>query len=270
MKIATYNINGINGRLPVLLQWLARASPDVVCLQELKAPNESFPRAALRKAGYRAVWSGQRAHHGVAILAKGADPIVTRRGLPGEPSDKQARYLEAAVNGVLIACLYAPNGNPQPGPRFEYKLRWLERLNEHAQQLLAAALPVALVGDFNVVPSDQDIYSAQSSWKSDALLSPAARAAFQHLLAQGWCDAIRSRHPRAAVYTFWDYKRNAWARNAGLRIDHLLLSRALAKRLVRAEVDREARGVEGASDHAPVWIELGEGASSTDSPGRAG
>ena len=256
MKIATYNINGINGRLPLLLDWLARESPDVVCLQELKTADASFPHAALRKVGYGAVWRGQKAHHGVAILARGEDPIVTRRALPGDPDDKQSRYVEAAVQGVLIACIYAPNGNPHPGPRFDYKLRWLARLSAHARSLLAADVPVMLVGDFNVVPSDADIYSAQSSWKRDALLHPEARALFVDLLAQGWVDALRRLHPRAPIYTFWDYKREAWSRNAGLRIDHFLLSRALVPKLKRAAVDLQARGIAGASDHAPVTLTL--------------
>ncbi len=256
MKVATYNINGVNGRLARLLAWLALAQPDVVCLQELKAPNDRFPRAALKKAGYGAVWVGERASNGVAILAKGADPTLTRVALPGDPSDAQSRYLEAAIEGVLVACLYAPNGNPHPGPRFDYKLAWLERLHDHAAGLLATGLPVVLVGDFNVVPTDADIYNAQSSWKNDALLHPAARAVFGRLLAQGWTDALRARHPEQPVYTFWDYMRNAWSRNAGLRIDHLLLSAALAPRLRNAGVDREQRGLEGSSDHAPAWVIL--------------
>jgi exodeoxyribonuclease-3 len=256
MKIATYNINGINGRLAQLLSWLAEASPDVVCLQEIKTADATFPHAALRKAGYHAVCRGQRAVHGVAILAKGAAPIVTRRALPGDAADSECRYLEAAINGVLIASIYAPNGNPQPGPRFDYKLAWLARLNAHAAELYASGAPVALVGDFNVVPTDFDIYSAQSSWKSDALLQPQSRAAFRKLLQQGWVDAIRTCHPQAPRFTFWDYKRNAWSRNAGLRIDHLLLGKPLAARLDAADVDTKVRGGEGASDHAPAWIVL--------------
>jgi exodeoxyribonuclease-3 len=256
VKIASYNINGINGRLPHLLSWLEDARPDVVCLQELKAPTDRFPRLALKKAGYGAIWSGERAYNGVAILARGRDPLPTRRQLPGDDDDRQSRYLEAAVEGVLIACLYAPNGNPQPGPRFAYKLAWLERLKTHAAGLLQAGVPAVLAGDYNVVPSDADIYDAQSSWKKDALLQPAPRAAFQRLLAQGWTDAILARHPDARPYTFWDYKRLAWQRNAGLRIDHFLLSPSLAPRLEDAGVDRERRGLEGASDHAPAWITL--------------
>lgn len=256
MKVASYNINGVNGRLPRLLEWLSRAQPDVVCLQELKTSDGSFPRAALRKAGYGAVWKGQKANHGVAILARGSDPLLTRKELPGDPADKESRYIEAAVQGVLIACIYAPNGNPQPGPRFDYKLAWLERLIAHAGELAAAGLPVLIVGDFNVVPTDADIYSAQSSWKSDALLQPAPRAAFQRLLAEGYTDALRALHPEEPLYTFWDYKRNAWARNAGLRIDHFLVGKALLPRLHEAEVDTASRGLPGASDHAPVWIGL--------------
>jgi len=256
MRIATYNINGINGRLKVLLAWLEEAQPDVVCLQELKTDDHGFPRAALEKAGYGAVYKGQKANHGVAILAKGSAPLLTRKLLPGDPTDKQSRYIEAAVEGVLFACLYAPNGNPQPGPRFDYKLRWLARLIDHAQTFLTAGLPVALVGDFNVVPTDADIYSAQSSWKTDALLQPAARAAFAKLLAQGWVDALRTLHPQSPLYTFWDYKRNAWPRNAGLRIDHFLLSPTLAPRLREGHVETAQRGREGASDHAPAVLTL--------------
>jgi exodeoxyribonuclease III len=257
MKIASFNINGINLRLECLLEWLREAAPDVVCLQELKITDAAFPVAALRNAGYGAIWKGQSAWNGVAILAKGSDPIETRRELPGDPSDRQARYIEAAVNGVLVASLYAPNGNPQPGPKFDYKLAWLERLIRHAASLYEAALPIVLAGDYNVVPTDDDIYSP-ASWLDNALLQPEARAAFRRLLAQGWTDAIQARHGGERVYTFWDYKRNRWVRNAGLRIDHLLLSTPLAARLTDAGVDRETRGREGASDHAPVWIALGD------------
>jgi len=255
MKIASFNINGINLRLECLLEWLREAAPDVVCLQELKSTDAAFPVAAVRKAGYGAIWKGQSAWNGVAILAKGSDPIETRRELPGDPSDRQARYIEAAVNGVLVASLYAPNGNPQPGPKFDYKLAWLERLIRHAASLYASGLQIVLAGDYNVVPTDDDIYSP-ASWLDNALLQPEARAAFRRLLGQGWIDAIQARHGGERVYTFWDYKRNRWARNAGLRIDHLLLSTLLAARLTDAGVDRETRGREGASDHAPVWIAL--------------
>jgi exodeoxyribonuclease-3 len=255
MKIASFNINGINLRLECLLEWLREAAPDVVCLQELKSTDAAFPVAAVRKVGYGAIWKGQSAWNGVAILAKGSDPIETRRELPGDPSDRQARYIEAAVNGVLVASLYAPNGNPQPGPKFDYKLAWLERLIRHAASLYACGLQIVLAGDYNVVPTDDDIYSP-ASWLDNALLQPEARAAFRRLLGQGWIDAIQARHGGERVYTFWDYKRNRWARNAGLRIDHLLLSTLLAARLTDAGVDRETRGREGASDHAPVWIAL--------------
>jgi exodeoxyribonuclease-3 len=256
VKIASYNINGVNGRLETLLSWLAAAEPDVVCLQELKTNDASFPAAALRRAGYSAVWRGQRAYNGVAILSRGGVPLVTRRELPGDPADEQARYLEAAVDGVLIACLYAPNGNPRPGPRFDYKLAWLERLRMHAEGLFAANVPVALVGDFNVVPTDLDIYSATGSWRDDALLSEEGRVSFARLLGQGWTDALRKKHKGPGLYTFWDYKRNAYARDAGLRIDHFLLSKPLGKQLRAAGVDKAARGLPGASDHAPAWITL--------------
>lgn len=256
MRIATYNINGINGRLPILLSWLQTREPDIVCLQEIKTSDATFPHGALRKLGYHAAVRGQRATHGVAILARDAAPIVTRRALPGESEDDQARYLEAAVSGVLVACIYAPNGNPQPGPRFDYKLAWLDRLRRHAGMLHASGHAVLLAGDFNVVPADADIYNPQSSWKKDALLQPEARAAFARLLDQGWSDLIRAKYPEQRVYTFWDYKRNAWARNAGLRIDHFLASDSVAKRVRDAGVDLEARGMKGASDHAPVWIML--------------
>jgi exodeoxyribonuclease III len=255
MKIASFNINNGNRRLPNLLDWLRAAEPDVVCLQELKAADANFPHAALRKAGYRAVWHGERTYNGVAILAKNGDPVPTRRGLPGDPVDEQSRYIEAAVNGVLIASIYAPNGNPQPGPKFTYKLAWFERLIAHAKTLYRTRAPIVLTGDYNVVPTDQDIYPTRS-WAKDALLQPESRAAFQRLLKQGWIDAVRAIHPSAPMYTFWDYKRDAWARNAGLRIDFLLMNREAAKRLSDAGVDVAVRGDEGASDHAPVWAVL--------------
>ncbi len=258
MKIATFNVNGVNGRLPVLLRWLERRAPDVVCLQELKASDEKFPADAVRKAGYGAIWHGQKSWNGVAILTRNADPTETRRGLPGDADDAQSRYIEAAVNGVLIGCLYLPNGNPALGPKFDYKLRWFERLMRHAAELLASGAPVVLAGDFNVMPTDLDVYKPER-WADDALFRPEVREAFRRLVAQGWLDALRQLHPDERIYTFWDYFRNAWGRDAGLRIDHLLLSPPLAKRLVSAEVDREVRGWEKASDHAPVWIELGDG-----------
>ena len=255
MKIATYNVNGINGRLTRVLEWLAEAAPDVACLQELKTTDDKFPEAAIRAAGYGAIWSGQKSWNGVAILAKGVDPIEHRRGLPGDASDTQSRYLEAAVGGVLIACLYLPNGNPQPGPKFAYKLAWFERLIGHAAGLVATGAPIVLAGDFNVVPTDADIYSTRS-WLDNALLQPEPREGYQRLLAQGWIDTLRTLHPNESIYTFWDYFRNSWARDAGLRIDHLLIAPALSQRLVAAGVDREFRGREKSSDHAPAWVEL--------------
>lgn len=255
MKIATFNINNVNRRLENLLAWLAIAQPDVVCLQELKAPDNRFPRSAIEAAGYGAVWRGQSAWNGVAILARGAEPVLTRDALPGDPDDSQARYIEAAVEGILIASLYAPNGNPQPGPKFDYKLAWSERLIAHAAELFATDLPVVLAGDYNIVPEPRDIYPT-TSYDKNALVQPQSRAVFKRLLDQGWTDAIRKIHPDETVYTFWDYMRNRWPRDAGLRLDHLLLSRAVARRLRNAGVDRDVRGADGASDHAPVWVEL--------------
>lgn len=261
MKIATFNVNGINGRLPRLLEWLEESQPDVACLQELKTTDEKFPAAAIEKAGYGATWHGQKSWNGVAILARGRQPVETRRGLPdGDPDlggDSQSRYLEAAVDGVLVASLYLPNGNPQPGPKFDYKLRWFERLIAHAGELLAMDLPVVLAGDYNVIPTDADVYKPER-WRDDALMQPESRAAYARLLAQGWTDAIRHLHPDERIYTFWDYWRNAWGRDAGLRIDHLLLSEEAAPRLTAAGVDREVRGREGASDHAPAWVVLAD------------
>jgi bifunctional non-homologous end joining protein LigD len=255
MKIATYNVNGINGRLPVLLRWLEETQPDVVCLQELKAPNAKFPVAAINEAGYGAIWHGQKSWNGVAILAKGMEPIETRRGLPGDDSDSHSRYLEAAVEGILIACLYLPNGNPAPGPKLEYKLKWFDRLLAHTADLLAQKIPIVLAGDFNVMPTELDVYKVKG-WEDDALFRSEVREAYANLLEQGWLDSIRHLHPDERIYTFWDYLRNAWGRNAGLRLDHLLLSPQVADRLVAADVDREVRGWEHASDHAPAWIEL--------------
>ncbi len=260
MKIATYNVNGVNGRLPVLLRWLEEASPDVVCLQELKAPAEKFPAADIQKAGYSAIWHGQKSWNGVAILARGTAPIETRRGLPGEDDDQHSRYIEATVNGLVIGCLYLPNGNPAPGPKFDYKLRWFERLRRHAAWLLTTGAPVVLAGDYNVMPTDLDVYKPER-WVDDALFRPEVREAFRVLVEQGWTDAVRSLHPGERIYTFWDYFRNAYSRDAGLRIDHLLLSPSVAGQLVAAHVDREVRGWEKSSDHAPTWIELAEGPS---------
>lgn len=259
MKIATFNINGVNSRLDNLLTWLDQARPDVACLQELKATDAQFPAAALREAGYEAVWAGEHRWNGVAILAR-SPPVLTRNSLPGDPEDRQSRYIEAAVDGVLIACLYQPNGNPQPGPKFDYKLAWAERLNRHARGLIGVEAPVVLLGDFNVVPTDADIYDTRS-WKTNALLQPESRAAFVRLLDQGWTDALAERFPHEPQWTFWSYFRDSWGRDAGFRIDHLLLNPAAAERLVDAGVDREVRGREHASDHAPVWIELSEPAT---------
>lgn len=255
MKIATYNVNGINGRLPVLLRWLDEAAPDVVCLQELKSSDDKFPIKQIEDAGYGAIWHGQKSWNGVAILARDAIPTETRRGLPGEPDDTHSRYIEAAVGGVLIGCLYLPNGNPAPGPKFDYKLRWFERLAKHAKSLIDTDLPVVLAGDYNVMPEDIDVYKPER-WKDDALFRPEVRDAFRQLVAQGWTDAIRHLHPDEPIFTFWDYFRNAFARNAGLRIDHLLLSQDVAARLETAGVDRDVRGREKSSDHAPTWIKL--------------
>jgi exodeoxyribonuclease-3 len=255
MKIATYNVNGVNGRLPVLLRWLKQAKPDAVCLQELKAPQEKFPEQAIAGLGYEAVWHGQKSWNGVAILARGARPVETRRGLPGDPQDLHSRYIEAAVNGVLIGCLYLPNGNPAPGPKFDYKLDWFARLTRYAAKLQKSKNPVVLAGDYNVMPTELDVYKPES-WADDALFRPEVRAAFAKLVKQGWTDAIRTLHPGERVYTFWDYFRNAWPRNAGLRIDHFLLNPAVARRLTAAGVDREVRGWDKSSDHAPAWIEL--------------
>ncbi|HEX3007180.1 MAG TPA: exodeoxyribonuclease III [Bacteroidales bacterium] len=258
MKIATYNVNGVNGRLPVLLRWLNETTPDVVCLQELKAPQENFPLQAIQDAGYKAVWHGQKSWNGVAILARNEEPIEVRRVLPGDPEDVHSRYIEATVNGILIGCLYLPNGNPAPGPKFDYKLRWFERLTVHAAELLASGKPVILTGDFNVMPTEKDVYKPER-WVDDALFRPEVRQAFRNLVSQGWTDAIRKLYPDEIIYTFWDYFRDNFSRNAGLRIDHFLLSPHFDNRLKAAAVDRNVRGWEKTSDHAPVWIEIAEG-----------
>ena len=255
LKFATFNVNGVRSRLSNLLEWLAKESPDVVCLQELKAADAGFPRAELRAAGYGAIWRGQTSWNGVAILAKGADPIAIARELPGDPKDDQSRYLEAAAHGVHVVCLYLPNGNPQPGPKFAYKLSWFERLIAHAQALYASGQPVVLAGDFNVVPTDFDIYNPRS-WLKDALLQPESRECYQRLLKQGWLDSLRHQYPSERVYTFWDYFRRHWETDSGLRIDHLLLNPELAPRLRAAGVDKWVRGQSHASDHAPTWITL--------------
>jgi exodeoxyribonuclease-3 len=257
MKIATYNVNGINGRLPVLLRWLKEAQPDIACLQELKAPKDKFPLSAIQDAGYGSIWHGQKSWNGVAILTKGQDPVETRRGLPGDAEDLHSRYIEAEIEGITVGCLYLPNGNPAPGPKFDYKLAWFDRFHKHAKKLLALKKPVILAGDYNVIPTELDVYKP-SSWVDDALFFPESRAAYRKLVAQGWTDSIRELYPHEKIYTFWDYFRNAYARNAGLRIDHILLSTQLRDRLIAAGVDRDVRGWEKSSDHAPTWIELKE------------
>lgn len=256
MLIATYNVNGVNGRLPVLLRWLAERQPDIVCLQELKAPDEKFPAKEIEKAGYQAIWHGQKSWNGVAILAKGEKPEETRRGLQGDREDQQARYIEAAVKRVVVGCLYLPNGNPAPGSKFDYKLKWFERLSKLAKVLQSADVPVVLAGDYNVMPTVLDVYKPER-WVDDALFRPEVRDAYAQLVKQGWVDAVRHLHPNERIYTFWDYFRNAYGRNAGLRLDHLLLNPVIAPRLKAAGVDKHVRGWEKASDHAPTWIELG-------------
>ena len=255
MKIATYNVNGISSRLPVLLRWLEETKPDVVCLQELKAPEEKFPLQAINDAGYHAIWHGQKSWNGVAILSRNEKPAERCRVLPGDPEDLHSRYIEATVDGIIIGCLYLPNGNPAPGPKFDYKLSWFERFTKHAAELFAFGEPVVLCGDYNVMPTELDVYKPER-WVNDALFRPETRAAFQKLMKQGWTDAIRKLYPDEVIYTFWDYFRNAFARNAGLRIDHFLLSPKVDKRLQAAGVDTFVRGWEKSSDHGPVWIEL--------------
>jgi exodeoxyribonuclease-3 len=253
MKVATFNINNINRRLPNLLLWLQQAKPDIVALQELKSSDDDFPLSAIENAGYGAAWRGQKTWNGVAILARQADPVLIRTELPGDAADKEARYIEAAVKGIIVTSIYLPNGNPQPGPKFDYKLEWFRRLRSHAAKFIQQEIPVVLAGDYNVAPTELDIYPTKS-WDKDALIQPKSRAAFQSLVVQGWTDAIRQLHPTTPMFTFWDYKRNRWPRDAGLRLDHLLVSPVLAPRLKKAGVDRTVRGEEGASDHAPAWI----------------
>jgi exodeoxyribonuclease-3 len=255
MKIATFNINNVKRRLPNLLRWLRAAKPDIVSLQELKCTDAEFPTQAIERAGYGAVWRGQKTWNGVAILARDREPVLTRTELPGDRDDQEARYIEAAVNGIIVTSLYLPNGNPQPGPKFDYKMDWFRRLKLHAGKFLKQDLPVVLAGDYNVAPTERDIYPTRS-WDKDALIQPKSRAAFKSLVEQGWLDAIRTQHPEKPMFTFWDYKRNRWPRDAGLRLDHLLLSPGLAPRLLKAGVDRKLRGEDGASDHAPAWIVL--------------
>lgn len=255
MKIATYNVNGISARLPVLLRWLDEAAPDVACLQELKAPQEKFPEQAIKDAGYHAIWHGQKSWNGVAILSRNEPPEEICRVLPGDPEDLHSRYIEARVNGIIIGCLYLPNGNPAPGPKFDYKLRWFERLTEHAAELIASDVPVILTGDYNVIPTELDAYKPER-WVNDALFRPETRAAFETLTEQGWTDAIRKLYPEKVIYTYFDYFRNAYARNAGMRIDHFLLSKHFDDRLLAGGVNLDVRGWEKSSDHAPVWIEV--------------
>ena len=255
MKIATYNVNGVNGRLPVLLRWLEETAPDVACLQELKAPQEKFPERALLDAGYYAIWHGQKSWNGVAILSRKDNIQEVRRALPGDEGDLHSRYIEARIDGILIGCLYLPNGNPAPGPKFDFKLQWFERLTAHAAELIDSGSPVVLAGDYNVMPTDLDVYKPER-WLNDALFRPEVRLAFENLVSQGWTDALRKLHPGVRIYTFWDYFRNAYGRDAGLRIDHFLLSPALKSKLLAAGVDKHVRGWEKSSDHAPVWIEL--------------
>lgn len=255
MKIATYNVNGVNGRLPVLLRWLAETQPDIVCLQELKAPQEKFPLQAIEDAGYYAIWHGQKSWNGVAVLSKDPNMKEIQRGLAGDDEDVQSRYLEVFVHNLLICCLYLPNGNPAPGPKFDYKLKWFDRLQKQAAMLLEKKLPALLIGDFNVMPTDLDVYKPER-WVHDALFRPETRAAFHKLIDRGWTDAIRTLYPNQKIYTFWDYFRNAYGRDAGLRIDHFLLSPTVKDKLKSGGVDKHVRGWEKTSDHGPVWIEL--------------
>ncbi len=257
MKIATYNVNGVNGRLPVLLRWLQQSKPDIVCLQELKASQEKFPEAAINEIGYNAIWHGQKSWNGVAMLSKNELPVEIRRVLPGDVDDDQSRYIEATIHGLIIGCIYLPNGNPTPGPKFDYKLDWFKRLTLHAGELIKGETPVILTGDYNVIPTPLDVYKPER-WVNDALFLPEVRLAFENLVAQGWTDALRAIFPTETIYTFYDYFRNAFGRNAGLRIDHFLLSPNLKNRLLAAGVDKYVRGWEKSSDHAPVWIELAD------------
>jgi exodeoxyribonuclease-3 len=255
VKLVTYNVNGIKARLPRLLEYLSEQQPDIVCLQELKSSDETFPEQEVRDAGYGAVWHGQKGFNGVAVLAKGADPVERQRGLAGNPEDSHSRYLEVDVDGLTVASIYLPNGNPQPGPKFDYKLKWIDRLRERALALLTEERPAVLAGDYNVIPNDDDTFSVRAM-QTDALMQPESRAGYRALVAQGWTDALRTRNPKGGVWTFWDYQAGAWARDAGFRIDHMLLSPQAADRLIDAGVDKEYRGREKASDHAPTWVTL--------------
>jgi exodeoxyribonuclease III len=258
MKIATYNVNGVNGRLPVVLRWLKESKPDVACLQELRTPDEKFPEKAFADIGYNSIWHGQKSWNGVAVLAKNKLELKEAgRGLPGDPEDLQSRYIEAMVNGILICCLYLPNGNPAPGPKFDYKMAWLERLIIKARKLIKLQTPVILLGDYNVVPTDLDAYKPER-WVKDAVFFPEAKAAYKRLLKQGWTDAIRKLYPEQKIFTYWDYFRNAFARDAGIRMDHILLNPALKNKLLKGAVDRHVRSWEKTSDHAPVWVEIKE------------
>lgn len=255
MKIATYNVNGINGRLPVLLRWLDESKPDVACLQELKAPPEKFPEEAIKELGYHSIWHGQKSWNGVAILSRYGTPEEIRRGIPGDPEDLHSRYIEAKINDVIIGCLYLPNGNPAPGPKFDYKLSWMKRFSTLSKELLKSDVPVILTGDYNVIPTELDAYKPER-WVKDALFRPETRESFNEIISQGWTDAIRKLYPNQTIYTFFDYFRNAYQRNAGLRIDHFLLSPHFDKKLLSGGVDLNVRGWEKTSDHAPVWIEV--------------
>jgi exodeoxyribonuclease III len=258
MRVVTYNVNGITARLPNFLRWLKETTPDIVCLQELKAPQDKFPEAEIRALDYGVIWHGQKSWNGVAILTRNAEPVEIRRVLPGDPEDEHSRYIEAGVNGLIVGCLYLPNGNPAPGPKYDYKLRWLARLLTHAATLVPSASPVILAGDYNVIPTERDVYKPER-WVDDALFRIEVREAYAHLLKHGWVDSLRAIHPGKQIYTFWDYFRDAYGRDAGLRIDHLLLSPSIANRLVGAGVDRAVRGWEKASDHAPTWVEIKDG-----------
>lgn len=255
MKIVTFNVNGIKARLPRLIEYLDEQAPDIICLQELKASDETFPERDLAEAGYRGIWHGQKGWNGVAVLACDAMPRERQRGLGGEPEDDHSRYLEVEIDDLIVASIYLPNGNPRPGPKFDYKLRWFDRLKDRARILVAEERSVVLAGDYNVIAHDDDSWSV-AAMIDDALMQPESRAAFRTIMAQGWTDALRTRAPRGGVWTFWDYQAGAWQRDAGFRIDHLLLSPALADRLIDAGVDRQYRGREKASDHAPTWARL--------------
>jgi len=255
MKIATYNVNGVNGRLPVLLRWLEEAQPDIVCLQELKAPQERFPIKEINDAGYNAIWKGQKSWNGVAILTKNIEITEVQRSLPGDADDDQSRYIEAIINQTVICCLYLPNGNPFPGPKFDYKLSWIKRLKKRMDELIKMDLPAVVIGDFNIIPTPSDVYKPER-WEDNALYRPEVKTAYQQLLKKGWTDAIRTLYPNETVYTFWDYLYKSYSRNAGMRLDHILLSPYLAGNLKSGGVDKEVRGWEKSSDHAPVWITL--------------